>query len=114
MRGTDESAGHQLLDTRNPPSAASRWLQGVKDTQDWYWWNSPYPFEECDMDGFWGLRTTFIMLGISTVPAPGGSLLCYLLRHNNVYAEREDGSPLEVLEQSYKMEGHLYHVSYKS
>lgn len=111
MRGTDQGAGYQLEDTRNPPSAASRWVGGILETIDWYWWDAGSSTEICDMGGYWGLGSTFRILGISPRSAPGGTLQCFQLKHSNEHAKYPDGSPKGPLAQSYVVDGTLYHVS---
>ncbi|KAJ8110057.1 hypothetical protein OPT61_g6997 [Boeremia exigua] len=112
MRGTDAGAGYQVGDTRTPPSAASKWVRGMIDMSEWYWWAGEVDSRICDMDLYWGMRSMFRALEINPKStASGGDMQCFQILHMNENAKYPDGTPRDALSQSYVIEGKLYHAT---
>ncbi|KAJ4380521.1 hypothetical protein N0V86_003878 [Didymella sp. IMI 355093] len=111
--GTDAAAGWQAFGTRTPPSAASKWVKSY-DMAAWYWFEAKFDPDICDMDRYWGMRTTFQALKVSPKSNKAGNgLQCFQIRHQNENARFPDGKPRPRQEQSYIVDGKLYHVRTK-
>lgn len=110
MLGTDATAGWQLHDTRTPPSAASKWVN-FNDMAAWYWFEGKFDPDICEMGTFWGMRTTFQALKVNPKSNKyGNGLQCFIVQHQNENAKYPDGKPRGPQNQSYTVDGKLYHV----
>jgi hypothetical protein len=51
MRGSDVGTGWQMFDTRDPPSAQSKWTRGMLDMTEWSWqdWTEK-DIQSCSME----------------------------------------------------------------
>ncbi|KAF3040885.1 hypothetical protein E8E12_003225 [Didymella heteroderae] len=111
MCGTDAAAGWQTFDTRTPPSAASKWVN-FNDMTAWYWFEAKFNADICEMDAYWGMGTTFQALKVNPKynKAETG-LQCFQIRHQNENAKYPNGKLRPPLEQSYTVDGKLYHTT---
>lgn len=112
MCGTDAAAGWQALDTRTPPSAASKWVNFI-EMAIWYWFEAKHDRDICDMYMHWSLRTTFPALKVNPKSNKAGTAVqCFRIRHQNEGAGFPNGVPRRPIEQSYTADGKLYHVCF--
>lgn len=114
MLGTNVAAGWQALDTRKPPSAASKWVN-FNDMAAWYWFEANRDPDICEMGTYGGMRTTFQALKVNPRSNKAGTgLQCFHIRNQNENAKFPDGKARPPREQSYTVDGKLYHVSTQS
>jgi len=110
MQGTDAAVGWQVSDAWKPPSGASRWVN-FNDMAVWYWFEAKFNADVCGMGTYWGLRTTFQALRVDPRSNRAGTgLQCFQILHENENVKFLDGTPRPPLEQSYTVDGKLYHV----
>ncbi|EOA81968.1 uncharacterized protein SETTUDRAFT_72231, partial [Exserohilum turcica Et28A] len=109
MDATDQGAGYLMQDTRQPPSAASRW---TTELETWHWDEEPlYADWDCDFEAK-SLSTVFQALGINPYPAydddgepADGENECYVVSH------AEFGSGVPVRDQRYHVNGREYRAT---
>lgn len=83
MRGSDLGAGWQVFDTREPPSAQSRWTCSIRDMTEWNWqdWTEK-DTQRCSMEGEWDMGPTLHAMGIGTKSVQeGGDLRYFSIAH---------------------------------
>ncbi|EUC42920.1 hypothetical protein COCMIDRAFT_54183, partial [Bipolaris oryzae ATCC 44560] len=119
MLASDEVAGFLLEDTRQPPSAASRWsgdLTGALRLWGWHHADTPQG-EDCNFE--WeGLEDAFEGLGLDYGPMfdernkdIGGENECFSIEHWNrdlTFPEDVDLDPIPIIEQRYYVNGKEY------
>jgi hypothetical protein len=106
LEGDDETAGRQIFDTRNPPSAASRWTG--QEQRDWYWHETAPSNSGCDFDGFWKFGGTVRALGLNTGEEDN---VCWKVVHYDPELRDERGAKVPKVVQRYEVEGRSMRVS---
>jgi hypothetical protein len=140
MEATDQGAGWLEEDTRQPPSAASKWTGDLRgdfsslhdedntwltcltaELQKWFWHESQYDKGwECDFEGM-GLKTTFEGLGLNSQSKyddegdpQEGSNDCFSIQHYDEMwvADPDDpwGETIPIKDQKYNVDGKEYTV----
>ncbi|KAJ4369598.1 hypothetical protein N0V83_005360 [Neocucurbitaria cava] len=112
LHATDQLAGRQLHDTRNPPSAASIWTGDLKQAlETWYWHDVP-PTEPsiCDIAGYWKIPFAVRSLGLdSRLKVEGGDNACYRVEHwDPGMKDGENGRQVPAINQWYNVDGREY------
>jgi hypothetical protein len=112
LEGTDRTAGKQIRDTRDPPSAASAWSGDLKqELHDWYW-RELDPTSKCaQLNDYWKFAGMLQALGLDGKPtSAGGDNACYHIEHWDPNME-ENGNQVTAINQWYRVGGHDYRVS---
>ena len=66
LEGSDQTAGRQMGDTRNPPSATSRFNGNLTtELQNWYWRARSPKTYSCNFDQYWKFSGAMQSLGLS-------------------------------------------------
>lgn len=111
LEGTDQTAGRQLQDTRNPPSAASLWVGDLRqDLHEWYWRERSPGSYSCQFNGHWQFGDTLRSLGLdgrSTLE--GGDNACYRIEHWDP-DKQENGQRVPVINQWYRAQNADFRV----
>jgi hypothetical protein len=122
MEATDRGAGFLSQDTRQPPSAASRWTGDmIAERKTWYWHSEDV---EQGWDGDFeaqGLKTAFEGLGIGAKSKfdydrnpQVGSNMCYNVQHYDdtmiQSPEHPFGKMVPIPDQTYTVGGKSYRV----
>jgi hypothetical protein len=115
LKGTDQTAGRQIKDTRNPPSAVSAWSGDLKqELRNWYWHELNPTFKGCQLDYNWKVPATMRALGLNgKANSAGGDNLCYRIEHWDPNKE-ENGKQVPAINQWYQFGGNSYRVSSKN
>jgi hypothetical protein len=113
LNGDDLTAGHQINDPRNPPSAASVWTGDLRqELRDWYWREMTPRSNGCNFDGFWKIGNTLRALGLST--QDGGVNACHKIVHFDPEKKEERGGMVPVIGQRYDRNGREMRVGLAS
>jgi hypothetical protein len=113
LNGDDLTAGHQINDPRNPPSAASIWTGDLRqELRDWYWREMTPRSNGCNFDGFWKIGNTLRALGLST--QDGGVNACHKIVHFDPEKKDERGGMVPVIGQRYDRNGREMRVGLAS
>jgi hypothetical protein len=112
LEGTDRTAGRQLEDLRNPPSAASPWPGDLKqELNNWYWHEFTPTSKGCELDDYWKFPATMQALGLSgKCRSEGGHNVCYRIEHWD-QNKQENGVQVPAMNQWYKVGDSSYRVS---
>jgi hypothetical protein len=112
LEGTDRTAGRQLKDLRNPPSAASPWPDDLKqELIDWYWHEVTPTTKGCKLDDYWKFPATMQALGLNgKCRSEGGHNVCYRVEHWDAN-KQENGIQVPAINQWYKIGDSSYRVS---
>jgi hypothetical protein len=118
LEGSDQVAGRQIRDTREPPSAASRYNSDLKtELHDWYWRETNPSTFSCSFSEHWHLAHAMRSLGLDGKPASeGGDNQCYRIEHWNPENRDDKGNQIPAINQWYSVPGHdkQYRVSLPS
>lgn len=111
LAGTDRTAGRQIRDTRNPPSAASVWTGDLGQELDtWYWREMSPSSKGCQLQEYWEFRVMLAALGLNGRPrSEGGDNVCSRVEHWDANKE-EGGKQVSAINQWYNVDGKDYHV----
>ena len=115
LEGYDQTAGRQMGDTRNPPSAASKFNGDLQtELHDWYWRPfSPATFS-CSFGRHWQFSYAMQSLHLSDTPkAQGGDNECFRTEHWDPDSRDRNGNQIPAINQWYTLPGNSrqYHVS---
>jgi hypothetical protein len=110
--GSDQTAGRQIKDTRNPPSAASIWSGDLKqELRNWYWREMTPSSKGCQLAG-WEFGAMLRSLGLSEEEkSDDGDNQCFRIEHWDVGKEDDKGKQVPAINQWYKVGGTDYRVS---
>ncbi|CAN9216217.1 unnamed protein product [Alternaria alternata] len=108
LEGSDQVAGRQIRDTREPPSAASRYNSDLKtELHDWYWRETNPSTFSCSFSEHWHLAHAMRSLGLDGKPASeGGDNQCYRIEHWNPENRDDKGNQIPAINQWYSVPGH--------
>jgi len=107
LEGTDLTAGHQLWDTRTPPSAASVWNGDLRqELREWYWHEMAPRSFGADFDGFWKFGATVRALGLSV----GADNVCHKIVHYDPELRDPQGAKVPAIMQRYDHAGRSMQV----
>ncbi|KAI5376525.1 hypothetical protein J4E82_004746 [Alternaria postmessia] len=108
LEGSDQVAGRQIRDTREPPSAASRYNSDLKtELHDWYWRETSPSTFSCSFSEHWHLAHAMRSLGLDGKPASeGGDNQCYRIEHWNPENRDDKGNQIPAINQWYSVPGH--------
>ncbi|CAO2652640.1 Nn.00g009230.m01.CDS01 [Neocucurbitaria sp. VM-36] len=109
LLGTDQAAGRQMNDRRNPPSAASTWIGDLKQEFDtWYWRQVDPATYSCKMNDHWNIPFAMRSLGLNGSPSSeGGDNACFRVEHWDPN-KKENGQQVPAINQWYKVDGREY------
>ena len=112
LAGTDRTAGRQIRDARNPPSAASVWSGDLRQELDtWYWREMSPSSKGCQLQEYWEFPAMLAALGLNGRPkSGGGDNVCLRVEHWDPNKE-EGGKQVPAINQWYKVDGKDYHVN---
>jgi hypothetical protein len=112
LKGTDQTAGRQIKDSRSPPSEISVWSGNLKqELHDWYWHELNPTSEGCQLDDNWKVPATMRALGLDgKAKSAGGNNVCYRIEHWDPNKE-ENGRQIPAINQWYQVDGNSYRVS---
>ncbi|KAH6025740.1 hypothetical protein HBI83_061410 [Parastagonospora nodorum] len=110
--GTDRTAGGQIRDTRNPPSAASVWTGDLRQELDtWYWREMSPSSKGCQLHAYWEFPAMLAALELNGQPkSDGGDNECSRVEHWDADKE-EGGKQVPAVNQWYKVDGKDYHAT---
>jgi hypothetical protein len=116
LKGSDETAGRQIKDTRTPPSAKTQLNGDLKtELQNWYWrYVKPSSFS-CRLAEHWHFPNAMQSLGLDGRPASqGGDNTCYRVEHWDPEKTDGNGNTVPAINQWYNVPGieRQYHVRY--
>jgi hypothetical protein len=102
--GSDQTAGRQIKDTRNPPSAASIWSGNLKqELHNWYWHEMSPSSKGCQLAG-WKFGAMLRVLGLSEKEKnKGGDNQCFRVEHWDAGKEDDEGEQVPAINQWYNV-----------
>jgi hypothetical protein len=109
---TDRTAGRQIRDTRNPPSAASVWTGDLRQELDtWYWREMSPSSKGCQLQEYWEFPAMLAALGLNgQAKSGGGDNVCSRVEHWDADKE-EGGKQVPAINQWYIVDGKDYRVN---
>jgi hypothetical protein len=118
LEGSDETAGRQMKDTREPPSAARPYNGDLKiELQNWYWRETNPSSFSCSFSEHWHLSYAMRSLGLDGRPtSQGGDNQCHRIEHWDPESKNDKGDQIPAINQWYSVPGNSkqYRVSLHS
>ncbi|KAK1908835.1 hypothetical protein P3342_006714 [Pyrenophora teres f. teres] len=108
LEGSDQAAGRLIGDTRQPPSAASKFNGDLQtELQDWYWRRVDPATYSCSFSQHWQFPRAMESLGLSgTSKAQGGDNECFRTEHWDPERRDGNGNQIPVVNQWYTVPGY--------
>ncbi|EDU43710.1 conserved hypothetical protein [Pyrenophora tritici-repentis Pt-1C-BFP] len=108
LEGSDQTAGRLMGDTRQPPSAASKFNGDLQtELQDWYWRPVHPATYSCSISQHWQIPHAVESLGLSgTSKAQGGDNECFRTEHWDPERRDDDGNQIPAVNQRYTVPGY--------
>jgi hypothetical protein len=118
LEGSDETAGRQMKDIREPPSAARPYNGDLKiELQNWYWRETNPSSFSCSFSEHWHLSYAMRSLGLDGRPtSQGGDNHCHRIEHWDPENKNDKGDRIPAINQWYSVPGNSkqYRVSLHS
>ncbi|KAI4697456.1 uncharacterized protein J4E84_000586 [Alternaria hordeiaustralica] len=107
LEGSDQTAGRQMKDTREPPSAARPYNSDLKiELQDWYWRETSSSSFSCSFSEHWHFSHAMRSLGLDGRPtSAGGDNQCYRVEHWDPEKRDNEGNQIPAINQWYSTAG---------